>query len=177
MRSHHLFTTVLLIICINITGNELFAQDEAYRKKIQAVINLTRFIDWSQNEAFKNGKKRLYVLIEKNTRINYELKYENTATFRDWQVVCTENICDFENGSVVFVTGSKEKYIAEIIGISRKKEILTVSENDNTFCARGGMINIRDYNNQIKFEINYKIIQDKSLDISSKLLALSKIYN
>jgi hypothetical protein len=177
MKNMYFTLAILTLIFIQLTGFKTFSQDEAYNKKIQAIINLTRFVDWSQNDAFRNGSKRLYVLTAKNAPLNYELKYENNASYRNWQVVCIEKIDDFENGSVVFVTKSKEKYTGAIIQISSKKDIITVSENSSTFCRNGGMINIQEHDEQIKFEINYKIIQNKSLDISSKLLALSKIYN
>lgn len=177
MKNMNFTLAILILVFIQITGFKTFSQDEAYNKKIQAIINLTRFVDWSQNDAFRNGSKTLYVLTAKNIPLNYELKYENNTSYRNWQVVCIEKIDDFEKGSVVFVTKSKEKYADAIIQISNKKDIITVSENSNTFCKRGGMITIRENNNDLKFEINYKIIQNKSLDISSKLLALSKIYN
>jgi len=160
---------------IHILGT-MQAQENHDLRKIETVINLTRFFDWSQNESFNHSGKMLYVLTDIKSKINFEMGNQTSANYKDWKVVCSDKILDFDNGSVVFITKSKEKYVPGIIVLSHEKNILTIAENNDDFCKRGGMINIKGINGQPKFEINYRIIQDKSLDISSKLLALSKIY-
>ena len=64
-----------------------------------------------------------------------------------------------------------------MIKISQAKEILTISNDIDGFCLIGGMINLKNVRNNIKIEINYKKIQNINMQISSKLLALAKIYD
>jgi hypothetical protein len=152
------------------------AQEMNELTKVDAIVNLTRFVDWSQNESFNHSDKKLYIIAKNNLFENVQSNIRNNRVYRDWKIVCSEKILNFEDGSVVFITKSKVNYGDEIIRISGEKDILTISDNTSDFCKKGGMINIKENNGQIKFEINYRIIQNKSLDISSKLLALSKIY-
>jgi hypothetical protein len=165
-------STILLLL-----QNTANAQVITNQKKIEAIVNLTRFVDWSHNKSFINSKKRIYVLTEISSEINYEYKTSLNSEYKDWQIICSEKLLDFECGSVIFITNSKKNYANKVIGQSGSKDLLTISDNMEEFCRNGGMINLQENKDKLKFEINYRIIQNKSLDISSKLLALSKIYD
>jgi hypothetical protein len=167
---------LLLLLYFALVEISVMAQEEREIAKIDAIVNLTRFVDWSQNESFNHSGKVLYVITKTNYNKTNHLSNLNNPAYRNWRIVFSDKIINFEKGSVVFLTNDKSNYETEIIRISGDRDILTISDNTADFCKKGGMINIWENNGQIKFEINYRIIQDKSLDISSKLLALSKIY-
>jgi len=154
-----------------------FAQGTKSFSKIESIIQLTKFIDISGNSGFLNQKRMLYVITNTNSPINIELRSKKDIIYKNWQIICSDKLNEFEPGSVVYITKEKQKLASEIIGISTKKDILTVSENDESFCSKGGMINLLEKEDKIRFEINYRIIQNKSLEISSKILALAKIYD
>lgn len=168
----------LLIISILIApGILLKSQSNASIKKVELIIQLAKFIDWSKNNEFSDAKQILYVISDNSLPINYEILTKRNAVYKNWQIICSERINNFENGSVVFITKEKHDYVRELIRLSAHKDILTIAEDQKNFCSEGGMINITNENNGQKFEINYKIIQQKSLNISSKVLALAKIYD
>jgi hypothetical protein len=171
------FTRLLLIsFCITLTAKDIHSQENTERKKIEAIINLSKFVDWSQNKSFLQNEKKLYILVDAKAFKNYELVIKNSSICHSWKIIYVDKPVDFEEGSVVFISHSMVQITDVIIRISTSKDILTISDNINDFCEKGGMININENKGQLKFEINYRNIQDKSLDISSKLLALSKIY-
>ena len=168
----------ILIICIFLSSvQKSISQSNATLEKIEMIIQLTRFIDWSEKNESLNSKQLLYVLTDNNLSVNYEIRSKQNDIYKNWQIKCTETISNFEEGAAVFVTKDKNAYSKKVIELSKDRNILTIAEENNSFCSKGGMINISDRNNSPKFEINYKIIQQKSLNISSKVLALAKIYD
>ena len=167
----------LAILALFTPYQTIKSQSKQSTSKIDLIINLTKFIDWSGNAVFLNSKQQLYVLADNNLLINYEVGQSNKTFHNNWQIVCTSKVEDFEEGSVVFITKEKHNYIEDIIRLSAEKNILTITEEHKSFCSDGGMINIADKAKGHKFEINNKIIQEKSLNISSKVLALAKIYD
>jgi hypothetical protein len=175
-KSSYLTCTFLMFILLgNLSISK--SQENSEQKKLEVIVKLSRFIDYSQNKSFNSEKKLLYIITDNKSCAGYKGSLANSTMIKGWEIICTDKILDFKEGSVLFITKNKEKFTTEIIKISEKKDILTISENSVNFCTKGGMINIIEGRDQIKFEINYRIIQNKSIDISSKLLALSKIYN
>ncbi|MCX7861674.1 MAG: YfiR family protein [Bacteroidales bacterium] len=57
------------------------------------------------------------------------------------------------------------------------KPILTVADNVENFCEKGGMINFTPQYSHKRFEINPNAAQRANIVISSKLLSLAKIVN
>ena len=167
----------LLIFVLQGSIQKAESQSTASINKIDLIIKLTKFIDWSGKNEALNSKQLLYVLTDSSLPVNYEIRSQKKTVYQNWQVICTKTIEDFEEGSAVFITKNKKEYTDKVIELSTEKDILTITEDDNNFCSRGGMINISKKEEGHKFEINYKIIQQKSLNISSKVLALAKIYD
>jgi len=176
MKKFVLINTLIASILFA-TSFQVKSQSKNSLKKIELIIQLTRFIDWSQNNEFSDSKQLLYVISDHNFPLNYEIRSKRNAIYKNWQIIYSEKVNDVKNGSVVFITKEKQHYVKELIRLSAQKEILTIAEDQINFCSEGGMINIANENNRQKFEINYKIIQEKSLNISSKVLALAKIYD
>ncbi len=176
MKTFILSSTLVTIISLTSIQN-INSQPNTSIEKIESIIKLTKFINWAGKNEILNSKQILYVLTENQIPVNYEIGSKKSAIYQNWRIVFTESIKDFEEGSVVFISKQKNSYINDVIKISQEKNILTIADENNDFCTKGGMINIARRNNGHKFEINYKIIQRKSLNISSKVLALAKIYN
>ncbi|MBN1250889.1 MAG: YfiR family protein [Bacteroidales bacterium] len=169
-----LTTIISLSIFFNYNSS---AQNSADIKNLETVINLAKFIEWPQISENNLTKKILYIITDENTPINYELQTRSKFNYKNWQVICSQTINNIPKGSVIFLMTKKNKKIEKIIKISQSKEILTISDNLDGFCLIGGMINIKKQAENTKIEINYKEINNKNMQISSKLLALAKIYD
>jgi len=176
MSKINLFTIFIMLFSVASINSKIYAQENTELKKLERIVKLSWFIDWSQNKSFNAEKKLIYIVTEDKSAINFQNASKNNEIFKEWEIICTNKIIDIKEGSVVFITKSKEQFVDWIIKVSTKKDILTIAESSDSFCNNGGMINILNISGQIKFELNYRIIQNKSIDISSKLLALSKIY-
>jgi hypothetical protein len=175
MLKLNLFYLLLILSGLLAKDMEICAQDNPELKKLERIVKLSWFIDWSQNKSFSSDKKIIYVMTDNKSAVNFQSVSKNNVIFKEWEIICINKITNIQEGSVVFITKNKEQFTDWIIKISMTKDIFTISENSDNFCNRGGMINIVENSGQINFELNYKIIQNKSIDISSKLLALSKI--
>lgn len=176
MKKVFLILIIPTVLFSSLMGKAVAQQTNSI-SKVESIIQLTKFIDISGNSEFLHNKRMLYVLANYNSPINIELRSKKDIFYKNWQIICCDKLSEFEAGSVVFITKEKQKLTAEIINLSTKKDILTISENDENFCMKGGMINLLEKEDKIRFEINYRIIQNKSLEISSKILALAKIYD
>ncbi len=177
MKSYKLFLAILICTISYFKPDQIYAQKSINKAKIEAIIQLTKFMDWSQNRTFSDSKRLLYVICDNNIEMNCELKSPNNANFKNWQIQYCKNLNEIESGSVIFVTNNQKENAKKVIKLSNTIDILTISDNMANFCENGGMINLFEQGNQIQFEINYRIIQNKSLEISSKVLALAKIYD
>jgi len=84
---------------------------------------------------------------------------------------------DIVNCQIIFfskITTNQAVYLLEYIG---NKPILTVADNIEDFCQKGGMINFTPQYSQKRFEINPNAAKRASITISSKLLILARIVN
>jgi hypothetical protein len=75
---------------------------------------------------------------------------------------------------IVFISGSEQNRIREILRVFGGKPVLTVSEVPG-FCESGGIINLRKIDDAIRFEINPASGERAGLRFSSKLLSLARL--
>ncbi len=162
--------SAILILTINSTAQETNNID-----KIDALISLSRFINWHSDYYKTDSKKLIFILSDKNSSINYEIQSKNNFKYKNWQIICSDRYDEIINGSIVFIINEQKSKVSELIKVSKVKNILTVADNIDNFCENGGMINIKTNNGRSHFEINYQEIQNQEIEISSKLLALAKI--
>jgi hypothetical protein len=75
---------------------------------------------------------------------------------------------------ILFISASEQHKIPEILSLLRGKPVLTVSEVPG-FCERGGAINLKVVESQIRFQINPADGERSGLRFSSKLLSLARL--
>jgi hypothetical protein len=162
-----------LIIILSLISFNSIAQNYCEKEKLDALINLSKFIDWYPYESKAN--KVLVIYSEGKSSINYKIQSKKDFKYKDWQIICCSRSNEIVNHSIVFITQEKKSQAGEIIKLSEKKNILLVGDNIESFCENGGMINMINRNGSTSFEINYTEIQVQNIEISTKLLTLSKI--
>lgn len=74
---------------------------------------------------------------------------------------------------ILFVSSSEKKKIDVILSRIKENSILTVGESEE-FNQQGGMINFLIEKKKVKFEINVEAIKKSGLEVSSKVIKLSK---
>jgi hypothetical protein len=81
---------------------------------------------------------------------------------------------DFKTSHILFISETEKERLPQIIESLQGANVLTVSESEH-FCQLGGMINFKQIDKQLSFEINPRAAERANLKISSQLLKLSII--
>jgi hypothetical protein len=93
---------------------------------------------------------------------------------REFAVERFQSASQIQHCEIVFISGSEQSHINEILVMLRGKPVLTVSEVAG-FCERGGLVNLRVVDAAVRFEINVTAGERAGLHFSSKLLSLARI--
>jgi YfiR/HmsC-like len=93
---------------------------------------------------------------------------------REFAVERFQSANQAQHCDIVFISGSEQSRISEILVVLRGRPILTVSEVAG-FCERGGLINLRVVDSAVRFEVNVAGGERAGLHFSSKLLSLARI--
>ncbi len=173
MRTLHKLLQIGVIINVIFYSNYVFSQNQNNSVKIDALIKLAKYVDWYPAET--KQERILIIFSDDNSPINYEVPSKNNFNYNKWQVICTDNYKDIKDHSMVFITEEKQNEQKKLLKISKEKNLLLVGDNIDNFCQTGGQINLICINESVNFEINYSEIKDRNIEISSKLLTLSKI--
>lgn len=167
-----LLTSILLLL------SRSYAQTPTEQQvKAVYIYNFVNFVEWPEN-AFEKSADPFVIGIagsETYSKLVEELVKGETYKGRSIEV---RNIADQEGAKachVLFIDHTCQ-IVNQLILTTKGRPVLTVSETED-FLADGGMIRFfLDYS-KVKIEINQKLASDHNLQVSAKLLRLSKIYN
>ncbi len=83
---------------------------------------------------------------------------------------------DAEHCHVLFISDSAQKEFAQILSVLKTLPILTIGDAPG-FAELGGIINLIQIGDQLRFEINTAAAARCGLTISSQLLKLARLVN
>jgi len=118
------FSTLIRFMLISIiihTALNSYAQKTIKINKVDAIINLSKFINWHSDYNKTDSKKSLFILSDENSSINYEIQSINNFKYKNWQIICSDNYDKIVNGSIVFITNEQSSKVNELIKISKVK--------------------------------------------------------
>lgn len=145
-----------------------------YQLKAAFLFNFARFVTWPE-KAFDTPKSPIVIGIVGTDPFGPLL--ENLL--RDKKIhgrsVVVKRIApgkDPVGCQAVFVSRTDKHLIPKVLKYADGKHILTISEVDK-FANHGGMINLVNQGNSIRFEINLEVTQAAGLQVSSQLANLS----
>ena len=85
---------------------------------------------------------------------------------REFAVERFQSASQVQHCEIVFISGSEQSRMSEILTLLRGKPVLTVSEVAG-FCERGGLVNLRVADSAVRFEINVTAGEHAGLHFSS----------
>lgn len=169
-------TAGILLFCHGsmLTGSALAASVE-YRVKAAFLYNFTKFIEWPTHGGGRGQSFSIGILGEDPFGSEMEalvgkavgdgsLKIHRYPSWDDRAVKC----------DILFVSGSEEKNLLEILRSLDGAPVLTVGDTA-AYARRGVMINFFMEDNKVRFKINLKQAQRADFKISSRLLKLAVI--
>lgn len=176
-RKNQIFIWTLLTSTLLLLPGSYAQTPTEQEVKAVYVYNFVNFVEWPEN-AFENSASSFVIGIagsETYSKLIEELVKGETYKGRSIQV---RNIADQEGAKschVLFIDHTSQ-IVSQLISATKGKPVLTVSEMDD-FLVDGGMIRFFLDQSKVRIEINQKLASDHNLQISAKLLRLSKIYN
>jgi hypothetical protein len=174
---------ILLLLALLGFGFSALGADSEPSKEDQVkaayIYNFIQFTDWPAKALPQDSSPLVVSAIcgdSLSKAIENALSGKSLASHPIVYKRVTPDKLDSADCNVLIVCGDDPKLIDQTVGLSRKKNILTVGDNAE-FCSLGGIIRFYKEDNFVRFEINVKEAEKNNLRISSKLLKLAKIYS
>lgn len=147
-----------------------------YDVKAAFLLNFAKFVQWPP-EAFQNEQSPLLLCIAGEDPFGpalNEIVRGKAISSHPFLVRRTNNLDDLKACQIVYIGGSDNKRLAEILRHLKGSSALAIGESRD-FTGLGGGIQFYLENNKVRFSINVDAVQRAHLTVSSKLLALAKI--
>jgi hypothetical protein len=169
--------SLLVYLCLSIhLLNGQGKPSPEYQVKAAFLYNFTRFISWPA-ASFRSANSPFIIGIIGNDPFgNYieEIAKGEKVDGHPIMVQRYHNLKDVLNCHLLFIHSPATGKAKEIVALTGRKSILTVSD-DEGFTQKGGMINFYRENNKIRFEVNIQAAKNADLELSSKFLGVAKI--
>lgn len=153
------------------------AEDAVAEYSIKAVFlyNFARFTEWPDS-AFPAPDSPLSVCILGQDPFADELDQIKGRTVHGRKLLLKRQrkTAGVKQCHVLFVSGSEEKRLSEILDQVEGWPVLTVGDMEG-FAEAGGAINFTKIGNRIRFEINPTAAKASGITLSSKLLSLAHL--
>ena len=147
----------------------------AYKIKAAYLYNFAKFVEWPA-EAFTDPSLPLSICIVGEDPFGDALdtiKDKNVKS-RKLEIRQHAGNSELKECHILFISPSEKKNLADILEMTKDRHILTVSDMKK-FADHGGMIYMNKAKNKIRLEINHEAAKHSGLNMSSKLLKISKI--
>lgn len=148
------------------------------------ILQFIQFIEWpipaSATNSGASGNESSFVIgIVGSSRVGMFL--EESAKQRmmaDGKPIIVKKIItldDVEKCQTVYICPTESSKTAQILSRMKNKPILSIGHEEK-FMERGGLINLYNENDRLRFEISVEDVANSKLKFSSKLLQLGRIY-
>ena len=152
--------------------------------KVAYIANFVKFTTWNA-EPQKNSSKPLQIMIignddflallkqgfPNNQYNNRPVVFHTLHNMEQFDTFTDAQKLKIQQCHIVYLRKGRLTDIANLNKLTRKTPFLIIGEL-NDFAENGGMIGFRVSRSEINFEINSHIIQQSSVQVSSKLLRL-----
>ena len=134
------------------------------------VYNFTKYLEWpSTNDdftitVFGNSKvfEELQIMVQKKSINGHPILLKRT-----------DNLDEINNCDLIYISSNKSRLIKEILIKIKDKAILLVGEQEGLARKGSGISLFLNEDDNVKFEINKKAIENQQLKVSSALIKLA----
>ncbi len=152
-------------------------QPQEYEVKAAFLYNFANFVKWPET-AFTDAQSPFCICVIGDNPFGQALNMLAEKKIQKRELVIRhchkmEEACR-GRCHILFISASLKEKLPEILRISQRHNMLTVSDIPG-FAEQGGVIGLVTVKNKIRFEINLKAAERHGLVISSRLLKLAKI--
>ena len=137
------------------------------------VYNFLKFAEWPEEKE----NKHLNLCIIGKTPISEYIKSLNKKRIQDKEIKVFEiketEIKNILQCQAIFLGEISEQNKKKILSKLKNKAILSISDQKE-FVKQGGIIELLQEGNKLRFKVNFSLAQKSNLKISSRLLRLAK---
>lgn len=144
------------------------------RIKVVFLFNFAKFIEWPDSR-FSSSHSSVNICLTGSDR-ELSVARQLEGKMAKGRVVSLELVnlkTNLSHCHILFITQIKKEKITLYVSAAQKKSILTVGQSPY-FSDAGGVINLVNVGNKIRFEVNLIEAKKEFLNISSKLLRLAR---
>jgi YfiR/HmsC-like len=173
-----LIRTIWLVLAGFAITAEAAANDSSrdYRAKSRFLINFAQFTEWP-TAAFPDEKTPLIIGLLGTDPFGQDLdKLLENELVRGHRlhVLRYRRVEEIKSCHILYIAGSEESRLDDIVRSLREKPVLTVSEIENSV-MRGVIIRMKTENKKVRLAINLESAKAANLVLRSKLLRLGQI--
>ena len=141
--------------------------------KAAYVYNIAKFTRWPEYSLGKNMRLFKLCLYGKGEVIE-ELKKLNgrPLSVHSMSIVDLEKESDFIQCHALYVSSSEKRRYRYVLSLVNVNSVLTISD-DEKFLRQGGLVNLLEKQQKLRFEISRPLLSEIDLKMSSKLLKLA----
>lgn len=147
-----------------------------YEIKAAFLYNFAKFVDWPE-EVFADSTKSIRIGVLGKDPFGEILDETIANKIVKGKPLSIKRFSDAESMEychILFISSSEREDIRDIIAGLANMSILTVGDMDK-FAEQGGIINLFNQDNKVRFNINLDAAERANLRISSRLLKLAEI--
>jgi hypothetical protein len=164
-----------LVALILIVPRTVGGQISVVELKAQVIERLTQFVEWPKPALPPTGS--FVVCLHGLSETADELaRVATTRKFkeRNCDVRRVRQVSEFNGCHLLFISGTDEERLAQILAAAGDKPILTVSDRAG-FAERGVLVNLFLEGRYVRFQVNLNAVDRSRLFFSSKLLRLARL--
>ncbi len=164
--------SVLLIICFMLMMNSGIAQEKDYRFHKVFFYSFTKYIQWPEN--YQEGDFIIAVLGDSEiTPLLKEMSEIKKASGKTIKIVTITEKDLNQKINMLFVPESKSGDFSKIKMALGKRPTLLISESAG-LAQKGSMINFKDVEGKLKFEVNTFNLEQTGLKVSRELISFGE---
>jgi len=153
-----------------------FAQSLEEQTVLAALaLNIVRFTTWPA-EAQASMKQMIEFCVVGDNVVQQSFASIDHKAVGDktLQIINLSRLRNFEECNVLYVSELKQNVLLQVFVEIKTKPLLTIGEGYD-FAEKGGMVGLENSDGKITVHVNLPIVRESKLNISARLLKLSKI--
>jgi len=171
------FFTLLLVACTLTAAPATIAAQtsQEYALKAAFLYKFVEFVEWPA-DALPDSSSTINICVLGEDPLGPNLESIRDKIVRGGKLTI-RRMTQPERGAscnVLFISSSERERVGEVVSSLGTSSVLTVGDMDS-FAERGGIINLVNERNHVRFEINVHAAEHARLKIGSRLLNLARL--
>ncbi len=171
-------TWIVAILFVNVVfPSSSFADTVSeYQIKAALIYKFLAFVEWPDTEKSKSRATVTIGILGKNPfgiafkPVEGKIINGKTLVIKHFETLSSDN--SLFDCQILFISASEKGSLQDIIKILNHHPVLTVGDH-NSFIEKGGMVNLIEKDNRLRFEINDTAVDQTGIKIRSMLKRLA----